>query len=220
MRRVAAVIGVGVATWLAAGTASAQTCFGNAPFDQKRPYQAGGAIDFSPNVTSYLGTFAGGNQSAFGLVGLGGTAYDALGASTLDTTVTVGGQVATDPNRRVVICPFGTVQNIFGPNNLAGSGATVWTLDLGGGAAVGVVAVRTSTVQLIPGFAVLVDRERTRTTLGSASVVENATVGRIVIGAGLVLNGRAGIVPKLLIPVNVANANKVFEISFSVNFGG
>lgn len=217
MRKAALVAVLSMAmSFASVANVSAQVCRGTAAVTSRMPAQVGGQLAFAENVTGYGGFFTGGNDSAFVIASIGGATYDVLHASAFATGLEVGGQIPA--GRKVVVCPFGAVDNLFGPNNVGGSRATLWTLGYGGGGTVGVIALETSTVQLIPGFGVIVERLRVRTKLAGATEVFNDTSKQVVLGGGVVMNKRFSIVPAVFIPFDVVDAKSTFQISFSVSF--
>jgi hypothetical protein len=217
VRHLAIVVLILVCVALTVREGSAQTCFGTAPVDASLPFHLGGGVAFSENRTGYAGAVTGGGDSFFGQVGLGGIFHDDLDASATSLSFAGGAQVAADSDRRVVICPNAGVTKTFGPNDIGGSGLNLSTLGIDGGVAVGWIAAVSGRVALVPTVGMSVVRLRTTSTFRGESDSESDTLGRLSLGAGIVLSERFSIGPGVVIPFGLEDAETVFLLGVGIS---
>ena len=192
---------------------NAQTCTGGVPFGPDTSgLRAGASFGFGNDVTGIAAQIGGGNQSAFGTVTVGRVIYDALDFSTTAFGGSVGGQVAADSARKIVICPIFSVLREFA-NDIEGSGIDAASNDFRGTIAVGIIAAETPTFQAIPAFAVSIGRVMATFDDGFDELTESDTIGLAQFGIGLVLNRTVAITPA----VSIAFTGGETSTSFSLN---
>lgn len=185
-----------------------QICRGTADISAVSRVQGGAVLAFPENATGISGVVSGGGDGYFVEGQAGTTLIDSpIDENVFSTTLNAGAQL-TDSSRRVAVCPLATfsteyVEDIFG-------------LSVGGGAAVGAIAVDSDTFQLIPAIGVVVQRSRVRVSgLGSTS---DTTAGA-ELGVGLVFGRRFTVNPSVLIPIKEfldVEAGNTFRLTFTI----
>lgn len=204
---------------LGAVHANAQTCRGSVPIGTGGFKGNGGvAMAFDKSIASYAGTIGGGNDTTYGAASIGVNHYDDLGATSFGAGGLFGGQVAADPARKVVICPFGGVSTEWA-SDFGGSGIDFFALGINAGVSVGFVAASTPTVQVVPAIGFTVTRLRAKFSGFGESFTVTDTIGAIQFGVGLVLNSRTAITPGVAIPIGVEDGNAAFSLSVTYGFG-
>jgi hypothetical protein len=175
--------------------AAAQTCTGGVDIRSSAPAMVGGGIAVSDESTAYMGSVGGGNDAAFIRLDGGASMPDSIDATGLGLFVTAGGQVGPN-SRRMMVCPVVEVGN-FWTIDIPPVGVDVWTLSIGAGVYVGVVALDAAPLRLIPTFGVGTTRLRARARLEDARAVETETWPWFELGVGLGLHDRATITPSV-----------------------
>jgi hypothetical protein len=199
--------------------ALAQTCRGTAPIGSTNPGQVFGGFTNETDEQSVFAGAAGGNDAAFGLFQV---EHSNLKDSTLSATVLsgdVGAQIAIDRDRRAVICPTFGAGYLFGPQNLPPDGRDLSGWLVVGGGTLGVSAVRTSGIEVVPAFGLFVQRLTTKVSFEDASVSQSTTDGLLALGVGVVVQQRLSIVPQALIPVaGDTDGPTIFRLLVAVSF--
>jgi hypothetical protein len=196
---------------------NAQTCTGGVPFGPDTSgFRAGASLGFGSDVTGIAAQIGGGNRSAFGNVSVGRVIYDALDFSTTAFGGNIGGQVAADAARRIVICPIFSVLREFA-NDIEGSGIDAASNDFRGTVAVGIIAAETPTFQAIPVFAVSIGRVMVTFDDGLDELTESDTIGLAQFGIGLILNRTVAITPA--VSIAFTGGDTATSFSLGVQFG-
>jgi hypothetical protein len=195
----------------------AQTCTGSVPFGPDTSgFRAGASFGFGSDVTGIAAQVGGGNQSVFGNATVGRIIYDELDFSTTAFGGSIGGQVAADAARRIVLCPIFSVIREFA-NDIDGSGIDVASNDFRGTIAVGIIAAETPTFQAIPVVAVSIGRVMVTFDDGFDELTDSDTIGLAQFGIGLVLNRTVAITPAVSIAFTGDDTSTSF--SLGVQFG-
>lgn len=195
----------------------AQTCTGGVPFGPgTSALRVGANVGFASEVTGIVAQIGGGNQSVFGNASVGRIIYDELDFSTTSFGGNIGGQVAADAARRIIICPIFSVLREFA-NDIEGSGIDAASNDFRGTIAVGIIAAETPTFQAIPGFAVSIGRVMLTFDDGFDEVTDSDTIGLAQFGIGLILNRTVAITPAVSIAFTGEDTSTSF--SLGVQFG-
>ena len=193
--------------------ASAQICRGTADVWGGSTAYGGGSVAFVESQTTLAGTVAGGSDGYFVSGEVGAAFFDSPIDSTLFQSRFVGAAQISDGSRRVVVCP-GAVGS-YAHGDILGNTLSQWSV--GGGAAVGAVAIDGSVVQVIPHFGFTI--ERIRSELGDlASRSDTATFGEV--GVGFAFHRRFSIVPSVVFAFTEVFGEKpdvVYVIAFSVH---
>jgi hypothetical protein len=199
-----------------AASADAQIC-GGAPSFGEAPYQAGVAAAFHEDARGVGARFAAGGSAVFGGAGLSFLSFDAVESTQTDVSAFAGAELAVDASDRVFICPVGIVSFGVGPD----IGATdVSSVGFEGGGSVGVVASSTQTLMVVPTFGLSAVWQRVTAEVGATEVSESDTFGAARLGVGFIFNRRVGITPGVSIPFSAGDADVVFSLGFTFNFGG
>jgi hypothetical protein len=195
----------------------AQTCTGGVPFGPgTSALRAGATFGFGSDVTAVAAQIGGGNQSAFGNASVARIIYEELDFSTTAFGANVGGQVAADAERRIIVCPIFSVLREFA-NDIEGSGIDLSAHDFRGTVAVGIIAAETATFQAIPAFAVAIGRVMATFDDGFDELTESDTIGLAQFGIGLILNRTVAITPAVSISFTGGDTSTSF--SLGVQFG-
>ncbi len=195
----------------------AQTCTGGVPYGPDTSgFRAGANLGFGSDVTGIVAQVGGGSQSAFGNLTVGRVIYDSLDFSTTAFGGNVGGQVAADAARRIVICPIFSVLREFA-HDIEGTGIDAASNDVRGTIAVGIIAAETPTFQAIPAFGVSVGRVMLTLDDGFDEFDESDTIGLAQFGIGLVLNRTIAITPAVSIAFTGGETSTSF--SLGVQYG-
>src|SRR5688572_19991302 len=201
-----------------AAPASAQLCAGSVAITSSRPFQAGVGVSFTESSTGITGSFAGGNDVAFGRVSVGRLSNDDLDIGSTAFGVTVGGQVATDAARRGSVCPFFSLAREFA-NDIEDSGLDVSANTLLGGVSFGYTLAESGTIRLVPTVGVGIGRVKVRAEFEGISESDSETIGVFEAGLGIVMNTRFSITPRVSVPFLIEDGDVAFSIIATVGFG-
>jgi hypothetical protein len=186
--------------------ATAQTCKGSAALDRERPVQIGGGIGFIDGATDVTGGVRFGGSTLYATASGGRTSYDNTSESSRHAGFSVGGQVAADSSRRIVLCPEAGFEHGFGTSK-SNAGR--------GGLSAGFVALERSNVQLVPTAGVAVNHVK----FGSGISSYTTTYGTLDLGTGIVMSKRFSIVPFATIPFGNEGASKAYGMGAYFSIG-
>jgi hypothetical protein len=194
--------------------ASAQLCTGAASF-RGAPLQAATGVGFSRSAREFGGAFSGGSDTLFA----GGIILGENIDNTTGTGLTVSGRVGSDRtldrDGNVHVCPIGAVSYTSGLKVAQFDASTV---GFQAGGALGVVAAKTSTVDVVPTLSVSLEHDRLSVSSGSLSVTDAHTFGVASLGVGFVFGSRLSLVPSVSVPFGLDGGETQFLITLSYNF--
>lgn len=199
-------------------SAVAQHCLGRLAFsDQPTQMQLGGV--FGSDTQQFAVGVAGGSTGFGGVAAIFANQDDQPDAS-FDTALGVegfgGGEVHAG---RVAICPIGGGGYFFGPNIHTVNGTIdVRSIAAGAGAAVGVTAVDSDVVQVIPTVRLGFQYQRDTLTVGDNSRTIDDTVGLVQFGVGVVFSEIVSVTPLVRVPFGADGADAEFVLLASIGF--
>ena len=205
-----------IAMLLLATPAYAQLCLG-APTFRTAPLQVGLGVGFTDGVRAVEGTFAGGGEMLFGGAGVSVVNFTDVDVRTAGVSLFAGAEVATDAQRRVLLCPVVRFGFIAGPD--IGS-VDLSTTTIQGGANLGVIAAESGDWMVVPFFGLSALYQRVKAEVGDGDESFSDTGGVADLGVGLIVNRTVGITPSLAIPFSTGGDDPVFTIRITFNFGG
>jgi hypothetical protein len=138
-----------LAIMLGRAAATAQVCEGLASF-KGRPIQVYGAGSVKSGSRIEAGGVTFGGARAFLNFESGTIAIDALSGSAFENGVGLGYQVALDAEGTAQLCPTANWTNLWGPDNVRGTGLSYSEHHRTLGATVGIIAVRRGGLTVIP----------------------------------------------------------------------
>jgi hypothetical protein len=203
------------ATTLASEPAEAQLCAG-APSFRTAPYQAGVDTVFTSGIQGFGGHFAAGGETLFGGGGAGFVNYSYLDSSAVEVSGFAGADLAASSAERVFVCPLAQVSFGVGPD-IRSVDVSTFTVEAGG--AVGVIALRTDALAIIPTFIVTGAYNRVSFEAGGNDVSESDGAGVASVGVGFLLNQNVSITPSVGVPFSVGDPDPIFRVSFAFQFG-
>ena len=215
----------GVALLAITTAANAQICLGTASF-REGPVRLGLNFEFPENAKTYGAEIAFGAQSGlFASANVGRIDDDELDESATTFGGLAGFGVDVSPGgtaaRTLEICPFAGVNFLSGPDfddPLLGSIETSGR-SFGGGIGIGGILSSNATMSFIPSLSVSYVNEEVTLDDGTNELELSDDYGLFVLTAGFVFNRTLTIRPGISFPVGVEDADPVFGISLSFNFG-
>lgn len=197
---------------------AAQACLGNASFAQGHLQVSGDAASGN-DATSFSATVGGGSASVFGNLGLGGTRFDGVSGTQVFAGGSVGYQVPVSAGG-AQICPVFTALLGFGPKDIDGFGTDLSSRAVGFGLSLGAAVLRAERVAIVPAVSVGFAYAANVFEGAGGKVEESDTYGTAGFALGLVLNDQLSVRPNVTVPFGLENADPVFGIGFSLNYGG
>jgi hypothetical protein len=197
-----------------------QTCRGAAPIDRQRPVALGGGFSKGDGLTSVPGTLVAGSDSAFGGVVVTHTAIDDTPLSSTLVGGEVGGQLPLAGGRTAMLCPIVGLGYQRGPTNIDVIPTFYfksWQLLAGG--SVGFIAAETGAMQFVPTAGLFVERNSVKATFDGKTEHLSDTVGRALLGVGVVFNRRLALVPRANVPLAAPGSDPSFSLVATLNFG-
>jgi hypothetical protein len=196
--------------------ASAQTCRGRGAIGAQSPLQVGVEVLAGPRQVfppplggltdsiALLGSVAGGTDSWFGGGQVGQVDYQESDSSSTLAGLVAGAQFPVVRSRRMMICPAVVLDNEFGPKQLE-PGWKTSTLALSGRLSVGLIAMTSGSVQVVPTFGLTVLRTNMKVEYPTRDVSVyrfsvSDTTAQVDLGVGVV-GRRFGITPVWTIPL-------------------
>ena len=199
--------------------AAGQICAGAATF-KGAPLQFAGTAESGDHAHAFGAGFAFGSATAFAGVGVGTIHFDDLNASTTSVSAGAGYQLPLDHRGGVQLCPSVAVAHEFGLSSSFGGQADYSETDVGVGLALGVVAMESDAVRLIPTFGLDLDyAHQSLSNNVGASTTASHGFGVFQLGLGLVYNKTLTFLPRVSVPIGLANSSAAFGLTFAVNFG-
>jgi hypothetical protein len=211
MKSIVALIAV-LITMVFVSPLSAQTCMG-APSLRGHPGQVSGRIGRSGDALNY-GVGVGVGRTLF--AGIRFTVSPANDWKMLTTTI--GFEVAT--GNRLAFCPLAEYHLVGGPTR---SFYVVNRGGIEGGGHLGVVAMRSTLVRIIPTAGIVAGYSRSEYTFADPrrpQKITSGSYGWARVGLGFVFNDRFGLTPTASYSLTADNANVVFVIPVTFAFGG
>lgn len=201
--------------WLVAADVSAQICLGRPSFSEG-PYQASAEVSFTDGAQAFGGGAAIGSEEVFGGASLTYRNLSDVDASITSFSADAGASFAVNPGERIEACPVVAVIISSGPD--AGD-VDVSAVGLRAGGRLGLVAVESGNMEVVPTFGLDLAYDRVKAEVGATEVTSRETYLIARAGVGFVLNRRIGIVPMLGIPLGLDGSDPEFSIVFSYTFG-
>jgi hypothetical protein len=205
---------------LASVPAAAQVCEGLTSFSG-RPVQVYGAWSVkNGSRVEAGGVTVGGAAGGFLNFESGTTAIDALKGSAFTNGVGLGYQVALNATATAQLCPTADWTNLWGPDNVQGTGLDYSEHHRSVGATAGYIAAERGRWALIPtvGLALTYTSSQLADSAGHNVSSMNMTFPMLGLGVGVVFDHAVIIRPALAIPLNGMDS-PIFQIKFGVNFG-
>lgn len=201
--------------WLVAADVSAQTCLGRPSFSEG-PYQASAAVSFTDGAQGFDGGFALGSEEVFGEAALAYTNLSDLDGSVTSFAAGAGASFAVNQGERIEACPVASVIISSGPDV---EPADVTAVGLRVGGRLGLVAVESGNMEVVPTFGLDLAYDRVRAEVGDTEVTSRETYLIARAGVGFLFNRRIGIVPLLGIPLGLDGSDPEFSVVVSYSFG-
>lgn len=201
--------------WLVAADVSAQICLGRPSFSEG-PYQASAALSFTDGAQGFGGGAAIGSEEVFAGASLTWTNLSDIDGSVTSFAAGAGASFAVSQSERIEACPVASVIISSGPDI---DPADVSGVGLRAGGRLGLVAVESGNMEVVPTFGLDIAYDRVRASVGDVETTARETYLIARAGVGFLLNRRIGIVPELGIPLGLDGSDPVFTILFSYTFG-
>ena len=204
---------------------SGQICTGSASFTAGT-YQVAAGAAFNDNAQSLSAGLAAGSSLPFGQVSVVRTTFDDMDGSALGVEGALGLQVPLGAARRVQFCPVAAVLVSSGPSDVDvfgdGSAFVDFTeTDLSFGLAIGGVAVRSGTIQIIPSSSLAIVSAKVSSKEGmiGPSNAEIESYWLLSLGIGVVFSQKITLHPAGAIPFGLDGGSTSFGVSVGVSFG-
>jgi hypothetical protein len=194
----------------------AQTCQGLPEFNGQ-PFQVGGGMQLSSQVTATEFGLTVGGPYVFGGVHAGPYWYSGGARSTV---FGFGGgiEIPIAPDRRVEICPNGSINSERGPDVPGHPEVDVKSSVALGGVSLGARIGPDNGVQLVPSVNVSVVRAVPTVTTPTASVSATQTYGVTDLGLGLIVTRHVTLRAGVAIPIQVDNSETRFSFGVAFSF--
>lgn len=216
----ARVLSLGLIMLIGAVEASAQTCLGLPSFSEG-PYQASAGVSFTDGAQGFEGGLALGTNNIFGGASIEFTNFSDLDSSATSFGANLGASFTLNERERIEACPVGAVIITTGPDvsPVVGTEVDVSGVGLRGGGRLGVVALESGNLEIVPTFGLDIAYDRVTAELGAVETTERETYVIARVGVGFTLNKRIGFLPVLGIPLGLDGADPEFSFIVAYAFG-
>lgn len=204
-------------TLMCANESVAQTCLGLPSFAEG-PYQASFGMAFTEGAKTFGGGGALGSENLFAGVSLAFTDVDDVDSTATSFDATFGANFVLNERERLEACPVGSVIVTGGPDL---GDVDVTGIGLRAGGRVGVVAVESGNLEVVPTFGFDIAYDKLTGDVGNVeTTLSRETYGILRVGVGFVLNKRIGFLPGLNVPLGLDGSDPQFTFLVAYNFGG
>jgi hypothetical protein len=206
---------------LAASSASAQVCMGNASYSSG-PMQVGGGFQSADQVMAYqMGLSMGRPQGLFGGAQLASVSYDGLDGNGTWAGLTGGYQIPVASVSGLQLCPVANLQMGWGPEDLVGPDDDLSQGRYSFGVMGGMIANKAaSNIKIIPTGGISWVRATYKVEGPGGDFDASENYFQIDLGVGFVFNSNLTLRPSVNVPVGrEGDDENTFGLGLSYNFG-